>query len=207
MSCFFLVKQHTSFQTRKTYSIGTNLKFNEISLTGAYVIELESFQDQRGLFARIFCQKEFQAIGFDKQILQINHSITKQKGTIRGMHYQRPPACEVKIIRCVQGAVFDVMVDIRAGSPTFLQWHGMELSKNNMHMVYVPDGFAHGFQTLTDNAELIYHHSEFYTPQNEFGFKYDDPAISIQWPLPVSNVSQRDMTHPLLSADFIGIVP
>lgn len=181
------------------------MKFNEISLTGAYVIELEPFQDQRGLFARIFCQKEFQAIGFDKQIVQINHSITRQQGAIRGMHYQRPPACEIKIIRCVQGAVFDVMVDIRAGSSTFLQWHGVELSKNNMHMVYIPEGFAHGFQTLADNAELIYHHSAFYSPEYEQGFRYNDPGVSIRWPLPVSEISQRDVNHPFLSDDFRGI--
>ena len=172
------------------------------SLAGAYVIELEPFRDERGLFARSFCQKEFATIGFHKQIVQINHSVTSQKGAIRGMHYQRPPACEIKIIRCVQGAVFDVMVDLRAGSSTFLQWHAVELSKDNMRMVYIPEGFAHGFQTLTDVAELIYHHSAFYSPEYEHGFRYNDPAASIRWPLPVSNISQRDIGHPLLSDDF-----
>ena len=141
--------------------------------------------DDRGLFARTFCQKEFTVIGFGKQIVQINHSVTRQKGTIRGLHYQLPPACETKIIRCVQGAVFDVMVDIRAGSATFMQWHAATLSKDNMRMVFIPEGFAHGFQTLTDNAELIYHHSAFYKPEYERGLRFDDPVLAIHWPLSV----------------------
>lgn len=121
------------------------------------------------------------------------------------MHYQRPPACEIKIIRCVQGKVFDVMVDIRFGSPTLMQWHGMELSKDAMRMLYIPEGFAHGFQTMTDNVELIYYHSAFYSPEYELGFRYDDPAVSITWPLSVSEISQRDISHPFLRGDFGGI--
>ncbi|TRZ87846.1 MAG: dTDP-4-dehydrorhamnose 3,5-epimerase [Methanosarcinales archaeon] len=182
------------------------MKFVEAPLAGAYVIELEPFLDERGLFARTFCQKEFATIGFHKQIVQINHSVTSQKGAIRGMHYQLPPACETKIIRCVQGKVFDVMVDRRAGSPTFMQWHGVELSKDNMRMIYIPEGFAHGFQTLTDNAELIYHHSAFYSPEYERGLRFDDPALAIKWPLKANGVSERDKNHPLLGEDFSGIV-
>ncbi|MGD9973836.1 MAG: dTDP-4-dehydrorhamnose 3,5-epimerase [Desulfatirhabdiaceae bacterium] len=181
------------------------MKFIATPMAGAYVIELEPFQDDRGLFARTFCQKEFASIGFDRQIVQINHSITRQKGTIRGLHFQVPPACETKIIRCVQGAVFDVMVDIRNGSSTFLQWYGVELSKDNMRMVLIPKGFAHGFQTLTDDVALIYHHSDFYSPPHERGLRYDDHTLAIHWPLSVSDLSGRDKNHPLLEEDFFGI--
>lgn len=181
------------------------MKFVEAPLAGAYVIELEPFVDERGLFARTFCQKEFSTISFHKQIVQINHSVTWQKGAIRGMHYQLPPACEIKIIRCVQGRVFDVMVDLRVGSPTFMQWHGVELSKDKLRMVYIPEGFAHGFQALTDNAELIYHHSAFYDPEYEHGLKFDDPALAINWPLPVSAISPKDQGYPFISQYFQGI--
>ena len=181
------------------------MKFIETPLAGAYVIELEPFRDERGLFARTFCQTEFARIGFDRQIVQINHSITRQKGTIRGMHYQQPPACEIKIMRCVRGAIFDVMVDLRPGSPTFLQWHGMKLSKDNASMVYIPEGFSHGFQTLTDKAELIYHHSAFYNPEFERGLRFDDPALAIVWPLPVSVISAKDQSYPLIDNKFKGI--
>jgi dTDP-4-dehydrorhamnose 3,5-epimerase len=185
--------------------MGRRMKFVEAPLAGAYVIELEPFLDERGLFARTFCQKEFARIGFHKQIVQINHSVTRQKGTIRGMHYQLPPACEIKIIRCVQGTVFDVMVDLRTGSPTFMQWYGVELSKDNMRMVYIPEGFAHGFQTLTDNAELIYHHSAFYSPEYEHGLRCDDPALVINWPLPGGAISPKDQSYPLIDNNFKGI--
>lgn len=183
------------------------MKFIEIPLAGAYTVDLEPFLDERGLFARTFCQNEFASIGFHKQIVQINHSLTGKTGTIRGMHYQVPPACEAKIIRCVRGNVFDVMVDIRKGSPTFLQWHGVELSKDNMRMVYIPEGFAHGFQTLTDDAELIYHHSAFYSPEDARGLRFDDPALAIEWPLPPSVVSPRDQNYPFMDKTFEGVDP
>jgi len=181
------------------------MKFVEAPIAGAYVIELEPFVDERGLFVRTFCQKEFTKIGFDRQIVQINHSVTRQKGAIRGLHYQLPPVCETKIIRCVQGKVFDVMVDLRVGSSTFMQWHGVELSKDNMRMVYIPEGFAHGFQTLTDNAELIYHHSAFYSPEYEHGLRFDDPSLAINWPLPVGAISPKDQGYPLIDNNFKGI--
>jgi dTDP-4-dehydrorhamnose 3,5-epimerase len=181
------------------------MKFIEAPLKGAYAIDLDPSRDERGLFARTFCQKEFAEIGFCKQIVQINHSVTLQKGSIRGMHYQRPPACEIKIIRCIGGMVFDVMVDLRAGSPTFLKWHGVELSKDNMRMVYIPEGFAHGFQTLSNNAELIYHHSEFYNPEYEEGLRFDDPSLAIRWPSPVSAISPKDQNYPLINNKFKGI--
>jgi dTDP-4-dehydrorhamnose 3,5-epimerase len=185
--------------------MGGRMKFVEAPIAGAYVIELEPFVDERGLFVRTFCQKEFTKIGFDRQIVQINHSVTRQKGAIRGLHYQLPPVCETKIIRCVQGKVFDVMVDLRVGSSTFMQWHGVELSKDNMRMVYIPEGFAHGFQTLTDNAELIYHHSAFYSPEYEYELRFDDPALAINWPLPVGVISPKDRSYPLINNNFKGI--
>lgn len=180
------------------------MKFIEAPLSKAYVIEVEPFLDERGLFARIFCQEEFGQIGFHKQIVQINHSITRKKGAIRGMHFQRPPACETKLIRCIQGRVFDVMIDLRADSPTFLRHYGVELSRENMRMAYIPEGFAHGFQTLTEDAELIYHHSAFYSPQHEHGLRYDDPALAINWPLPARAISLKDQSYPLITETFKG---
>ena len=181
------------------------MKFIEAPLSGAYVIELEPFRDDRGLFARTFCQEEFGQKGLYKHIVQINHSVTRKKGAIRGMHYQYPPACEAKLIRCVQGGVFDVMVDLRADSPTFRHHHGVELSKDNMRMVFIPEGFAHGFQTLTDEAELVYHHSASYAPRCERGLRFNDPALAINWPLPVSAISPKDQGYPLIEINFKGI--
>ena len=181
------------------------MKFNKTSLKGAYVIELEPLFDERGAFVRTFCKEEFTRIGHNREIVQINHSSTRKKGAIRGLHYQTPPASEIKIIRCIQGAVFDVMVDIRAGSSTFGQWYGQELSKTNMRAVYIPEGFAHGFQTLTENAELIYHHSAVYCPDYERGLRFDDPVLAIQWPLPISVVSSKDWSYLLIDGSFKGI--
>jgi len=181
------------------------MKFVESYLRGAYIVEVEPSVDERGLFGRTFCQNEFSKVGFKKQIVQINHSITKKKGTVRGMHFQFPPACEIKIIRCISGSVFDVMVDLRSGSSTFLRWDATELSKENMRMVYVPDGFAHGFQALTNEVELIYHHSEFYNPEHESGIRFDDPKLAISWPLSVALVSPKDQSYQLLDSNFLGI--
>jgi dTDP-4-dehydrorhamnose 3,5-epimerase len=181
------------------------MKFIQAPFEGAYIIEMEPFLDERGFFVRTFCQEEFAEIGFKKQIVQINHSLTRQKGTIRGLHYQLPPASETKIIRCIQGAVFDVMVDIRANSPTFMQWYGIELSKDNMRMGYIPEGFAHGFQTLTNDAEMIYYHTEFYNPEHERGLRPDDPALMIKWPLPMSAISPKDDSYSFIGRNFKGI--
>ena len=179
--------------------------FHETHLKGSYTIELTPFADERGWFARTYCKEEFNTIGHDKEWLQMNHSFTVQQGTIRGMHFQQAPFREIKLVRCIAGKVFDVIIDIRTGSPTFLQWVGVELSAENKKMIYIPEGFAHGFQTLTDNCELIYHHSELYKPGVEGGIKYDDPLVNIQWPLTCSNISNRDHTHPLLDKNFKGI--
>lgn len=179
--------------------------FTETKLSGSYVIGLEPYTDERGWFARTYCKNEFAAIGHDAEWVQLNHSYTKQSGAIRGMHYQLPPFSEIKLVRCIAGAVFDVIIDLRAGSPTFLQGFGTEISAANKNMMYIPAGFAHGFQTLSDDAELIYHHSQFYKPDVEGGISYDDPKVKIEWPLDLTTISERDMEHPFLDDNFKGI--
>ena len=181
------------------------MKFNPTILKGAYTIELDPFKDERGWFARTYCKNEFSTIGHHAEWVQLNHSFTNEKGTVRGMHYQLPPFSEIKLVRCIAGAAFDVIIDLRKGSATFLQWFGTEISATNKKMIYIPEGFAHGFQTLTDDCELIYHHTQFYTPGVEGGIKYDDPEIKIDWPLAVNNISKRDKQHPLLDENFKGI--
>lgn len=181
------------------------MTFTPTSLPGSFVIDLAPFKDDRGWFARVYCKNEFKAIGHDKEWVQLNHSVTYTKGTVRGMHYQLPPFREIKMVRCIAGAVFDVIVDLRKDSPGFLQWFGAELSAENKRMLYIPEGFAHGFQALTADCELLYHHTAFYTPAAEAGVRYNDPKVNIQWPLPVSGLSERDARHPLLDDNFNGI--
>ena len=182
------------------------MKIKQTPLQDAFVIEPEPFIDDRGLFARVFCQHELQNILRDKKIVQINHSLTRQKGAIRGMHFQYPPKAETKMVKCLRGSVFDVIIDLRKGSPTFLKWHGEVLSAENMKMMYIPEGFAHGFQTLEQNCELLYLHTEFYSPEHEGGVCYNDPLINISWPLATTDISAKDQGYPLLSKDFKGIV-
>jgi dTDP-4-dehydrorhamnose 3,5-epimerase len=179
--------------------------FTETILKGSFVIDINLLEDERGWFARTFCKEEFKKIGHEGEWVQLNHSFTKQKGTIRGMHYQMPPFAEIKLVRCIAGAVFDVIVDIRKDSPTFLQWVGVELSAKNRKMIYIPEGFAHGFQAMENDTELIYHHSAFYKPNVEGGLKYDDPKLNIHWPLVALNISERDRNYTLLTNNFIGI--
>jgi dTDP-4-dehydrorhamnose 3,5-epimerase len=179
--------------------------FTETILKGSFVIDINSFEDERGWFARTFCKDVFKKIGHEEEWVQLNHSFTKQKGTIRGMHYQMPPYSEIKLVRCIAGAVYDVIVDIRKGSPTFLHWIGVELSAKNKKMIYIPEGFAHGFQALEDNTELIYHHSTFYEPNVEDGLRYDDAKLNINWPLEALHISERDKKQTLLTNNFIGI--
>jgi dTDP-4-dehydrorhamnose 3,5-epimerase len=182
------------------------MNFNPLPLQGAYVIEPNPYEDHRGKFSRIFCQEELKQIGHYKQIVQINHSLTKQKGAVRGMHFQKPPKAEIKIVKCMSGSVFDVIVDLRKDSSTFLKWHGEILSSENMKMMYIPEGFAHGFQTLDNNAELLYFHSEFYTPLYESGIRYNDPKINITWLLDPINISEKDQNYPLLTSIFEGVI-
>jgi dTDP-4-dehydrorhamnose 3,5-epimerase len=181
------------------------MKYTETPLKGAYIIELEPFRDNRGLFARTFCKRDFQKIGHKKEFVQFNHSVTFQKGTIRGMHYQVPPSSEIKLIRCIRGSVFDVIIDLRYKSSTFLKYFTAELSETNMKMIYVPEGFAHGFQTLEDNSQLIYHHTQFYNPSDERGIRYNDPAININWLLQPINITDKDKNYPLIDNNFKGI--
>lgn len=170
--------------------------FRQTKLKGAYIIEPEPFQDERGLFARTFCRREFEKIGHAKEFVQFNHSHTVQKGTIRGLHYQLPPHSEIKLIRCVRGGVYDMIVDLRPHSPTFLEYIGIELTDKNMRTIYVPEGFAHGFQTLEKDTDLIYHHTAYYAPEAESGLRFDDPKIGIEWPLPPSVLSEKDKNYP-----------
>jgi dTDP-4-dehydrorhamnose 3,5-epimerase len=181
------------------------MMFTPTPLGGSFIIEPQPFVDERGWFARVYCKNEFQQIGHQAEWVQLNHSVSHQIGTVRGMHFQLPPFREIKMVRCIAGAVFDVIVDIRNDSPTFLQWFGTELSAANKKMLYIPEGFAHGFQTLIDNSELIYHHSDFYTPGSEGGLKYDDRFLNIRWPLSVSLLSDRDAGHPYLDEKFKGV--
>ena len=179
--------------------------FTQTKLKGAFIIDLEPRQDRRGFFARTFCAKEFEAHGLKPAVAQCNLSFNHKKGTLRGMHYQIPPAAETKLIRCTQGAIYDVIVDMRPESPTYLQHIGVELTAENRRALYVPEMFAHGYQALSDGAEVIYQVGEFYTPGYERGMRYNDPALKIDWPLPVSEISQKDAAWPLLEMISLGV--
>lgn len=179
--------------------------FEETNLKGSYVISLNALTDARGGFARTFCKKEFKQIDHKKEFVQMNHSWNRNKGTVRGMHYQIPPFQEIKLIRCVRGSVLDVIVDLRKYSPTFLQHFAVELSAENKKMIYVPEDFAHGFQALEDDSELIYHHTEYYTPDADRGLLFNDPALNIKWPLPPVMVSEKDKSYKLIDNTFKGM--
>jgi dTDP-4-dehydrorhamnose 3,5-epimerase len=172
--------------------------FHDTELKDARLIEIEPRGDARGMFARTFCSSEFATAGLETVFVQQNTSVSAEKGTIRGMHFQRPPYQEVKLIRCLRGAILDVIVDLRRDSPTFLKHQGFELTANNRRMLYVPKGFAHSFQTLTDDIEVSYLVSAPYTPDAEGGVRYNDPHLGIEWPLPVSVISDKDANWPLL---------
>ena len=178
------------------------MKFTETGLIGAYVIEPSPIEDERGRFARVFCKNEFLKIGHSKEFVQFNHSLNKIKGTVRGMHFQNKPKAEIKLIKCVSGSVFDVMVDLRSNSKTYLKWFGEIISQDNMKMMYVPEGFAHGFQTLEENCELLYYHTEYYSPETEGGINPLDKNLNIQWPAEISLMSGRDKSFPLIDKNF-----
>ena len=181
------------------------MNFVPTGLKGSYVIDIFPVEDERGWFVRTFCKDEFSQIGHTKEWVQMNHSFTNDAGTVRGMHFQEPPFSEIKLIRCIAGKVFDVIIDLRRNSETFLKWFGVELSAENKRMIYIPEGFAHGFQTFTDSCQLIYNHSQYYKPGVEGGIKYDDKMIEINWPAVVKNVSERDQNHPFLDKQFDGL--
>ncbi len=171
----------------------------ETKLSGLKVVERRCIGDSRGFFSRLFCAEELAIIGWTKPIAQINHTYTAIKGTVRGMHYQHPPHAEMKLVTCLRGEVFDVGVDLRSDSPTFLQWAGVHLSASNCKALLLPEGFAHGFQTLTDDVELLYCHSTAYNKEAEGGVCPLDPKLAIAWPMEITILSDRDRGHPLLS--------
>jgi dTDP-4-dehydrorhamnose 3,5-epimerase len=174
--------------------------FRETELRGAFIIEPELIPDERGFFARTWSEEDFASRGLNSKIVQCNSSFNRQRGTLRGMHYQIPPHAEAKLVRCTAGAIYDVIVDLRMDSPTWLKWIGMELIASNPSMVYIPEGFAHGFQTLEDDTEVFYQVSEYYHPESARGARWDDPAFGISWPLSISVISERDRSHPFLAA-------
>jgi len=166
--------------------------FTETALRGAFIIDLEKREDERGFFARAFCQKEFATHGLKPVIAQANIGFNRLRGTVRGMHFQYPPAAETKLVRCSRGAILDIIVDLRPESPTYLQHITVELSADNRRGIFIPERFAHGYQALEDDTETTYHVGEFYTPGSEGGLLYDDPALGLSWPLPVSVISDKD---------------
>lgn len=170
--------------------------FHETGLAGAYVIELERRQDERGFNARTWCEREFQEHGLTRRAVQANVIFNRKKGTLRGMHYQAAPHAESKLFRCTRGAIYDVIIDLREDSPTFREWTAVELTAESYRMLYVPENFAQGFQTLEDGTELTYQVSASYAPEYERGIRYDDPAFGIKWPLEVTVISQKDMSWP-----------
>lgn len=181
------------------------MKFHKTPLEGAFLIEPERRGDDRGFFARVFCQREFAAQGLHGNFVQVNNSLSAKAGTLRGLHYQLPPAGEVKLVRAVKGALWDVIADLRAGSPTYGKWFGAELTEDNRTMLYVPRGFGHGFVTLTDNVEALYLVSEFYDPKCERGVRWNDPAIDIKWPRQPVEISEKDGAWPDLNNEYHGM--
>ena len=175
------------------------MKFSRTTLPGLWLIELELREDERGFLARTYCEKEFAALGLNTRWPQCNLTLTKKRGAIRGMHFQAEPKPEIKLIRCAAGKIFDVLVDVRRNSPTFGKWEGFELSAENRRQLYVPGGFAHGFQCLADNCEVFYQMSESYFPELARGLWWNDPAVGIGWPLPEATLSERDQKLPLLA--------
>lgn len=173
--------------------------FLETKLSSAYVLEIEKKEDSRGFFARTWCKNELEAHGLCSSLLQANVGFSRTKGTLRGMHFQTDPCAEIKLVRCTMGTVYDVIVDLRVNSPTFKQWISVELSADNHRMLYVPEGFAHGYQTLTENTELFYLTSQLYSPKYASGVRYDDPAFKIHWPLEVTLISEADQKWPKLN--------
>jgi len=169
------------------------------------VVENPTHMDSRGAFSRLYCERALAPLIGQRKIVQINHSCTAAIGAIRGLHFQQPPHSEMKLVRCLKGRVWDVAVDLRKGSTTFLRWHATELTPDNKRMVLIPEGFAHGFQVMEPNTELLYLHTAFYNPAAEGGLRYDDPRLGISWPIGVSDLSEKDANHPLITYTFNGL--
>lgn len=177
-----------------------------LQFNGTFLIESNYYKDNRGIFARIFCSAELNEILGPREIVQINYSCTQKKGTVRGFHFQYPPKAEMKIIRCLKGSIFDVLVDIRINSPTFLQWLSIILTNKSFEMICIPEGFAHGFQTLENDVELLYLHTEKYSPDNEGRLSVFDPSIGVKWPLDITVISDIDKKTKYIDNDFRGVV-
>jgi dTDP-4-dehydrorhamnose 3,5-epimerase len=176
-------------------------------IAGLTLVQRLRLEDSRGFLSRFYCADEFKVTGVHQSIAQINHTLTRSRGAVRGMHFQLPPHAETKVVSCLHGEVFDVAVDLRKNSPTFLQWHGALLSAENQRSLLIPEGFAHGFQALTDDCELIYLHTAAYQPAAEGAVNANDPRLAISWPLEITEMSDRDCAHPLLVAEFEGFEP
>jgi dTDP-4-dehydrorhamnose 3,5-epimerase len=181
------------------------LTISDLPLAGLKRVERQRLDDARGFLSRLFCADELAAAGWVKPIAQVNHTVTAKRGTVRGVHFQHPPHTEMKLVSCLRGEVWDVAVDIRAGSKTFLQWHAEHLSADNGHALLIPEGFAHGLQTLTDDVELLYCHSAAYSKSAEAGLNPNDTRLAIVWPLPIAELSPRDARHPMLNGQFVGL--
>jgi dTDP-4-dehydrorhamnose 3,5-epimerase len=178
-----------------------------MDLAGLKLVRREPIEDVRGSFTRLFCSEVFREAGFGASLSQVNHTHTALAGTIRGLHFQRPPHAEVKVVTCLRGRILDVAVDLRRGSPTFLRWQGFHLSADEPLSLLIPEGFAHGFQTLTADCELLYFHSAPYLPEASGGLHPLDPALAINWPLEVGVLSERDRSHPMIGTAFEGLCP
>jgi len=181
------------------------MKTRTTQLQGLFVAETSPHIDSRGAFSRFYCEKELAEVVGQRHILQINHSRTAAIGALRGLHFQRSPHAEMKLVRCLKGRVWDVAVDLRKNSPTFLRWHAEELTPDNARMMVISEGFAHGFQVIEPDSELLYLHTAFYAPSAEGGLRYDDPKLAIDWPLVVTDISERDKNYALIDSNFQGI--
>lgn len=179
-----------------------SLRFVPTELAGAWLIDLDPAYDSRGFFSRVFCAKEFSAHGLNASFVQHSVSFSALRGTLRGMHFQKPPHGEVKVVECVRGAIWDVIIDLRPQSPTFGRWKGVDLNAENRRQLYIPEGFAHGFVTLSDDTEVRYLISAFYEPSAASGFRHDDPAFAIPWPVPIAAISDKDRSWPDFSASL-----
>lgn len=181
------------------------MKFIKTNFDDLWLIETEPIKDERGFLTRLFCKNEFEKTNFKKEFVQENLTLTKTKGTFRGFHYQLPPHSETKLVKCINGKVLDIVIDLRKDSKTFLNNFSIELDSSKLNMILIPEGFAHGFQTLTDNCLMLYLHSNFYNSKYERGIRFNDPSINITLNLPVTEISERDKNHTVLQREFEGI--
>lgn len=181
------------------------MKILETAIRDLVVVETTPIEDGRGSFVRLFCEQELKFVIARRRIVQVNHSLTASVGVVRGMHFQYPPHAEMKLVRCIKGRVWDVALDLRVNSPTFLKWHAEELTPFNARMMVIPEGFAHGFQVLEPESEMLYLHTAFYVSGSEGGLRFDDPRLGITWPIPVTESSRRDASHPMIDSNFHGL--